>query len=329
MKKVILLTYRNNLYRDVLEEAGYTIMEYNLPVSKNDLQEIRDIPSCSFSIVEVDENTILKSTEIFDALSVKGRVICSVDKMTDPIKNVLLEKGVSDVVNPEKERELVSYVTTIDKTDKRSSGRILILDDNGVIKRILENLICRFNYKPVFVDSIDDLFNNILKIKPKFILINLGAEKVDLNVLVKRSYSNSDIKKIPVLAYKDMEDGLFVHEVLTGLNKLTRFILSLDELYSFLVDLLFKKEIVPLIATFNKFINLENFAYCVDETLGKIFFLDEKKIFDSENILNEENFNEMVGRIELIKKTLVKTEGIKWLRMDWDRKMVNTLGMGV
>jgi len=137
----------------------------------------------------------------------------------------------------------------IDEEPKEAAGTFVILNDDDAVKNVLMNIINRFKYRALFVGTVDDLFKAMADYGVRFMLINLGTKNIDLNGLVRKFYASQAAHNIPVLAYKDMREGLFVHELVGGLNRLTRYILSLDELYSLLVDMLFRREIIPLVSS--------------------------------------------------------------------------------
>ena len=74
------------------------------------------------------------------------------------------------------------------------------------------------------------MIDDLKKKDIQFILINSGMDNLDFPSLVKKSLSRVEMRKHPVIAYKDMTKGIFVHEVATGLNRLTKVILNIQEL---------------------------------------------------------------------------------------------------
>ncbi|OHD71254.1 MAG: hypothetical protein A2W19_10765 [Spirochaetes bacterium RBG_16_49_21] len=328
MKQLILATTKNFLYREELVRNGYSVTEYNLPVPESGMEEIESLESSRICIAEVSEEIVNSNSRLFDVLRKKGKILCLSGQISNTVKKFLLDHGISDLLqNPSADR-LMPYVRIMSEKTLGRSGSMVILDDSDAAKEVLKNIITRFDYQPVFIASVEELFCSALNSGVRFVLVNLSARSLDLNGLVKKFYACQHSTTIPVLVYKDMREGLFVHELVSGLNRVTRFILSLDELFSFLVDVLFKKEMIPLLASLKKSSDFDHCSSYADETVSRIFFMNEKSIFNQANILTEKNFNEMMRLIRAMETTLLKVFGLRWLKIEADNKGISTAGKG-
>ncbi|MCP4130702.1 MAG: hypothetical protein GY754_06940 [bacterium] len=327
MKTVLLITCQNSRYKDALIKADQIVIPYNQPVTKDEFEKIKKSRSWDYAIVEPDLENIAATRMLLSTISRNGRVICIVNDLTDALKKILLENGISDVIQADDIKRLLAYIKVFNKEAATNAGKILILDDNPTTKKILKSIITRFNYKPVFAASTDALFKNLGQANLQLILMNLGLKNLDLNDLIRKSYSQTDLKRIPVIAFRDMSTGLFVHELISGLNKLTKFILSPDELYSFLIDILFRKEIIPVVGTINKSVNYEGLSFFSKETLSQIYHTNENSIFTYDNLLHEDNIEGMLHLMTLFKKTVIKADGFKWLRKKIQSPETKTCGV--
>ena len=328
MKQALLITYDNPRFRAAFNPVNYSVREYELPVSADTLRLIETVTWCESILVEVLADSVDQYGELFNRIQNKGRIIVLVDRMTDAVRRFLLEQGVADVLMGADRDDIGTYLATADEAGTGDRGSIVILDDNLITRRLLKSIIERFNYAPVLIDTVDELFNNCLNSGVRFILVNLGTRLLDLNGLVRKFYDHRGVKKIPVIVYKDMREGLFVHELVGGLNRLTRYILSHDELYSLLVDLLFKKEVMPRIAALKKLSGFDENAPFVDESVSQAFFLNEKNIFGGSDILGDDNFPALAGAARSLRSSLVMTMGLRWLRIGIDKKNFNTAERG-
>ena len=326
MKQVLLVTSKNFLYREELVKGGYSVTEYNLPITQEKISEIGQIPSCSFSIAEATAESIDKNSELYPILRKKGNVICCADVMTDEMKRFLLDCGISDVLLKHTASHFLPVLKIIGEALDGDTGTFVVLNDDGAIREIEMNIMTRFKYRTVFVGSVDELFGAVADYGVRFILINLGTKAIDLNGLVRKFYASQAAHNIPVLAYKDMREGLFVHELVGGLNRLTRYILSLDELYSLLVDMLFRREMIPMVATLKKLTDFDA-SSCYDaESLSQAFFSCEKNIFDQANLFDEDILSSLIRVVQGMNKTILKTETLKWLKIEINRKDISIAG---
>ena len=328
MKRVLLITSKNSLYRDELIKGGYTVTEYDIPLSQEKLSEIEHLPLCSFSVVEAISDSIDTNKELYPLLRKKGNVICLSEGITIDQKRCLLDCGISDLMLKYHEGHFLPILKIIDEISKGDAGTFLILNDDDAVKKVVMNIIKRFNYRAMFVGTVDDLFKAVTDYGVRFMLINLGTKNIDLNGLVRKFYASQAAHNIPVLAYKDMREGLFVHELVGGLNRLTRYILSLDELYSLLVDMLFRREIIPLISSLKRLSDFDANACYDAETISQVFFSCEKNIFNQKNLLDDDTLSSIKNTVQDLNKVLLKTETLKWLRIEIDRKDISIAGRG-
>ncbi len=327
MKKLLLATTKNFYYRESLPKNGYSITECNLPASTEDLDGIKCHQPFDVCIIEFKEEMTEANADLYSLFGGKTKVLCLADQIGSKGREFLINKGISDLLLRSRANQLIPYLEIMSESPGGGAGTIVVLDDNNPVIGIVSNIIGRFNYTPTPIGSVEELFNSALDSRTRFVLVNLGVKSLDLNGLVRKFYNGTYTGTIPVVVYKDMREGLFVHELVGGLNRLTRFILSIDELFSFLVDILFKKEILPHIASIKKASEFEDLYSYSEETVSRVFFMNEKRFFNQANILNDENFNQMVDITSKIKKSLLMVEGLKWLRIETDKRS-SVLGEG-
>ena len=326
MNNILLITTKNAIYRDALVKRGFTVSEYSLPVSPNLVSEIEKAPPCLAAITEVADVNTESGKELFSALRGKGHVICFAEAVTCDEKSFLLDCGVTDVLLSYNESHLVPYIRIIGEEPAGDAGSFIVLDDNTADRDVVKSIIGRFGYRTIPVKTVEELFKKAPQSGVRFILVNLGSKGLDLNGLVRKFYSDSSARSIPVLAYKDMRDGLFVHELVGGLNKLTRYILSRDELYSLLVDILFRKEVVPLVASIRKLADYEANVCYDTETLSQAFFRCEKNIFTQKSLHDGDTLSSMMKAVQGLNRAILKAEGLRWLSLNGDRKDISTAG---
>lgn len=326
MKRIDLITSKNSLYRDALTGLGYSLAEYIFPVSPAVIGELQRGEPGEFTVAEADAPGIQAHAELYRMIGLRERVICCAKSLSPENKNFLLTCGIADVIGDHDDEKLVSVMKSFAGSSELTSGTFIILEHGTANRKVLKSIIGRFNYRVIFVNSADELFEQSFDGGVQFVLINLGSAGLDLNGLVRKSYSRELAKSVPVLAYKDMREGLFVHELVGGLNRLTKYILSLEELYGLLVEVLYRKEIIPLVASLRKLADIDANACYDSASLARAFFACEKTIFSQASLLTDEIFGSMSEIVRRFHAATLKVESLKWLKFEIDRKGISIAG---
>lgn len=327
MKKVLLATSKNSLYRAPLEAGGYAVSEFPLTAGPAALDEVRRLPLHDFVLADAAGCTG-ETCGLYRALREKGRLICVADGMRKELKERLLDCGISDLLVKSEPASLVPLLPVIGEERAGDAGSFIILDDENPAREVLGAITARFNYSTVLISTTDELFDGVIGPGVRFILVNLGTRALDLNGLVRKFYASVPARGIPVLAYKDMREGMFVHEFVGGLNRLTRYILGLDELYGLLVDLLFRREVVPLVARLNRESQADaNTAFNAD-TLNQVFYMCEKRLFEGTDLLGDDALSSMAQTLRALERAVRNVETLKWLKTGIDQNSISTAGTG-
>ncbi len=326
MKRIDLITSKNFLYRSALTGMGYTITEYSFPVSPAVLGDLQRGEPAEYTIAEADAAGIQAHAELYRIIGLRERVVCCAKCLSPENRNFLLTCGIADVIEVDDDEKLVSALKSFGSGSELRTGTFIILEHGTATRRVLKSIIGRFGYRVIFVNSVEELFEQSLDGGVQFVLINIGSAGLDLNGLVRKSYSRELAKSVPVIAYKDMREGLFVPELVGGLNRLTKYILSMEELYGLLVEVLYRKEIIPLVASLRKHADYDTNACYDTESLGRAFFACEKTIFSQASLLTDEIFGAMTEIERRIHAATMKVESLKWLKFEIDRKTISTAG---
>ncbi len=325
MKSIFLITYRNSQYRKVLENSGYEVHELVSSHSDETLNRIKTIPVCDHTIVELVDDS-MGSFKLLETLSNRDGVICISNKISSRLKVKLLLNGISEFLTLPDNARLLSYLRSIDLQDNSSFGKILILDGSGPTKKILKSIISRYRYEPQFVENMEEFFENVSKRKYQLMLVNIGSTKLEMNSFVRQAHGSSGMKHSPLVTYKDLSGGLFVHEMIAGLHRFTKVILSLEELFGFLVDFLFRKTIIPRVEKLNSSLNFNELDFYAYESLSQIYNKRTNDLLHLDNILDDEGIESMLLSVNAIRRTLVKTDGLRWLSLGNEK--VATCGVG-
>jgi len=328
---VNLITSKNEQLRQPLHNEGFVINEFH-PMSENhNLEEKIVKGKTNYTLLEISDIENSGTEELSEKVKLlyeKSKLIIFSETMTPGLRKFLLKMCISDCITDSSPERIASYIKNLNIKPEVKPGTFIILDDNQLQKNMFNSIIKRFGYKTLFVSTIEELFQKVTEPDNIMILINIGSTGIDLNALVRRSYINSDIKKIPVIAYKCMDQGLFVHEIINGLNRLTKVILSPEELYCMLTDMLFKKEITSYTNSYISSLKYEKIYTYAGKTIQQIYYENHGDPCDQESLFEKERIDSMIESAEMISRTLIRAEGIIWLKHTESSQNRPTCGAG-
>jgi hypothetical protein len=313
MNEIFLITFRNKLYRESLQKSGFSVREFSPPDDEL-CSVIEQTASVSaVAVLEVRDETIERCADLLELLVKKEMsVILITGVLTDRIRTLSRHYGIPDILEGHDPVTLRDYIDVIN-TPSKSMGKVIILDDAPPNRSIMRAIFMRFHYQPLFITTLDALFDTVQKYTAQLVLINLGTEHFDVNDFVRRAYSHSKMKKIPLIVYKDIEE-LFVTEIISGLNRLTKVILSTDELFSFLITFLFRLELFHKIEHLNTLTSYP--ADAVSGTLQKAINAGGSDIYSLPNLIDSNVYGELLSLSDSMHAVLKKIEGLRWLVRD-------------
>ncbi|MCL1865331.1 MAG: hypothetical protein FWF73_05910 [Spirochaetes bacterium] len=331
MDIVNLITTNNNLLKQPLLNRGFTVNEFDSLII-NKLYEKKEDEADNFSLIEISDFNEFKNEEFLEKIKwfyKNSKLIILSETMTLDQKKILLKFGISDCITHFAPERIASYIKSLSFKLEEKFGKFIILDDNTAHKNIINSIIKRFGYGTKFISTTEELFQVIGDSDNIMILVNIGTTDLDVNGLVRRSFANTDIKKNPVVAYKNMDQGIFVHEISNGLNKLTKVIFSPEELYSMLLDLLFKKEIISHTTSFMTSLRYDKNNSYFRKTLQQLYYENSLNIFGEESFFERDRIDSMVTLLEMMNETFLRAEGIIWLKQSEADQKKTVCGVGV
>jgi hypothetical protein len=314
---VNLITSKNEQLRQPLHNEGFVVNEFSPSTDNNNLEEKIIKGKTNYTLLEISDFENSGSTILAGRIKLlydKSKLICFSSDMTPDLRKFLLKTGISDCITDFSPDRIASYIKNLNIMPETRPGTFVILDDNELQKNMFNSIIKRFGYKTRFVSTTEELFEIAAEPENLMILLNIGTAGLDLNDLVRRSYINSDIKKNPVIAYKCMDQGLFVHEIINGLSRLTKVILSPEEIYCMLTDMLFKKEITSFTNSYISSLKYEKIHTYAGKTIQQIYYENQGDPCGQESLFDKERIDSMIDSSEMIRRTLIRAEGIIWLR---------------
>ncbi len=305
------------------------IRTFSLPVAGEAATDFNNLkaPAGSLALIGIGAGPSQGLDAAVNDLHMKGiPVIAYASAPVSGIRERCLALGIADILTGDALAGIAEYYAACNPRSPAKGG-ILIVDDDPARVRILTSIITRFGYAVKAVDSMDAMFEQAALPGFHLNLMNIGTRKFSVEAFVKRAYSSAQIKKIPIIAYKCLKDGLFVHEITAGLNRYTKVILSPDELYGLLVNLLFRSEIAPAMKSLNKAVKTEELMPLASLSPGQIYFTLGTGLCSDPYILTGDTIGTIRTMAEKLRESFIRIEGIRWLVRD--AKPGPTCGGGV
>ncbi len=296
----------------------YTLIEHNAPLTMVKIEEHLQGQRTSYTILEIDNSFLSNYTgavETLNYLVSRNRVIVVTENMNDSLRKLLIHCGIAHCFTSTEARLLQEHFDSLSSSSGGiNRGKILVLDDLPQYKSILKAVTESLEYSCDFTNNVDELFKLVGMNKYQLILMNIGTKKVDMNRIIRKSYTNHAIKRVPIIAYKNMDHGIFVHEFLNGLKKLTKIILSPEELFCAIFELLYKKRIMTCISSMNEAVSFENYSNYPEESIAKIYYEIHGELCSQENICTDEHIRALRKNIDEMQNIVIRSESIRWLK---------------
>jgi|GEM_PF-626323 len=333
MKQINLITEKNPSYSKYFINTGYDIIEHSTALPLERLRSEIKGKKNSFTVIEATESFLSDYHEACEKIRLANsinRIIIISEEISPRLRMVLLKCGIPDCLPSTDPLKLRNYIANIlPRKEKQSLGKILVLDDINEYKQILSTITERLEYNCDFISKVDELFSSIKKNQYKLILLNMGTRGIDINQIIRKSYTDHGIRKFPIIAYKNMDEGMFVHEFLNGLNKLTKVILSPEELFSTILDLLYKRRIMKLLSGMNNTMKFEKYSHYSEETISQIYYDIHRDLCTQENLFTTDHLETTHSIINEMTSILIKIDGLRWLKNDVKPNSRATCGQGV
>ncbi|MCU0847635.1 MAG: hypothetical protein MUD12_07080 [Spirochaetes bacterium] len=309
MHRLLLVTFKNSFYRNDLEGSGFEITEFHPNVPDSELENLTS-SVYDFAVVELNDLLARDPRGVLAGVAKKNRVLCLSNRITRDLKEMLLEHGIVDLLDGDDPGRIASYLLELLK-ERKAEDKIFVMDDDAASVSAIKNISARFSVETSVISSMDSLFENAGE-GPRLILVNLASKMLDLNLLIRKAYSDHSIRKIPFLVYKDMKTGLFVHEFISGLNRITKYILDTPEMLGLLARLFFRRDMMPLSHRLDGLLRTGDYTRFVDGNLSQVYFNNEEILVQPDPVTNE-SFEEIVGVNDGLKEGLIKIDGLRWL----------------
>ena len=315
MGKLYLFTENNHIIKEYLPEFDCRHLSPEFPEFTPDDMVVYQI-----------SNGALRALQECLPLNPMCEYIVATEEITPEQKDFFLQNGIACVIQTTEPEKISAYIKAMSSTAPKNTGKMLVYDDKKNTSGIIRTITSRFGYETVFVDSTDSFFKSVTEGEYHFILVNLGCDNLDIAAFVRGCDSHPKIKASPLIAYKDAIDSLFIHEITSGINRYISYILSPEELYSFLLDILFKKEFMPLIKRLNIESHFTEFSRFCDDPLKRIYYEAKGNILTLSNILDKKSIFSISSAIADIEESLIRVSALNWLRLFEEKASIEKTG---
>ena len=289
--------------------------ESTFPLSDTDIKKIKKSKFNGIVIIETTDDNIPAMKDLLDTLNANSAHIIIAGNLNQNSKSFLIDNSVSDIITSGNAEQVIDYIKAFTQNNNTNMGSILIFDDSESRTKILKNIIQRFNYKPVISSETDEFFNN-LNNNIEIALINIATKNFHIKNFTKKINSSVDFKKTPLIPYKNMNEGIFIHETMSGIHRIAKVILSVEELYSFLIDILFRKKLFPALHSLNTKPGYDNILQFSHDPLQKIYKCMGPDIFTLDNMIGNEEYDKWKYLIKSVENIFLRIDGLRWLLKD-------------
>lgn len=324
MGPIYLIAKYPNLYAPALQKSGCEVIPCPPPCAGTLHPGLGEAGTDACVIIDTD---VIPPEEL-DALLARcgdARIICLAGALTQQSREAFLSRGVADVVVGPDPQRLASYVHH--PAVAAALGKIVIWDDDPGRARILRSIITRFGYEPWFVADLDAAEQSLVSLDAYLFIFNICVRGMDVSALVRKSVASTAFRKVPALAFQDMQAGVNIHQLLAGLHRITRVILSPVELYGFLVTILFRKELIPVLGRLNHSLEFERHAGYAAVTLSQAYHAHAHELFDPGRLFEEVPLESILPMAHALERSLLKLYGLQWLGRRVDAQEQVTCGV--
>ncbi len=243
-------------------------------------------------------------------------------------RGFLFSHGIADLLDFPDPQSIGAYLRAIAApAANQVRRRILIFDNREASSRMLSAIIPRFGCLPVIAATSGEFFGRMAEDESDLLLLNLNNKDFDLGDFIRRCHASGDIRKSPLIAYRDMRDGIFVNEIISGLNRYCSYILSPEELCGFLLDILSRKEMSLLVSELNENSLFKRFEYCAEASLGQIYLAEKKDILSLPGLTGEKTVSGIRDTARGIENLMIKISGLRWMRPEPSGEKTLTCGL--
>lgn len=314
--ELLFMSHNDSLFTQIEDVPDIIIRRIPLPFDRSSVTSfLAGAGETSIAFLDLQAADQSLSEFTIDLCRTQGaRTITFSPEFDAGLKKFLLRNGVADIYNERSFKYFGPFISLLrERRSSDTAGTIIILDDDPRITGILKSILKRFSYMPVITSSLQEFFEALPLHTPSLILMGLSTKKFDIQAFVKTAHGNPSVRRAPLIAYKKPDDGIYVHELVSGINRYTKVILSPEELYSLLLHIMFRREIAPYMGTLSSTLDISSFSMLYNAPLSQMYYNLGVDLCSAEYIFTEEKITHLHDVLGKIHAAIVKAESIKWL----------------
>jgi len=317
-QSIILITNRNKEISAYL--SGTYFVEWEIETGQcnynNEKFKNAVITGDIILIENVSVQNIGTIMDVWSQRSKPGRLIFCVDQIKPEGKKNLISQGMTEILIHKTVEEIVNYIRMTSEKPKGSYGNIALLDSDTIQNTIISQVVSVFHFNVIRAATIDELIDLVHRENVEMVLMNIGSKNLNIQEFIRKTYTDTVFKGTPFIPYKANLDDVFIHEILSGLHRLSKVVLSAEELYSFLVSTLFRKVfLTPLyrLKTVTAATGTPQFAR---ESLRQLYHSIGYDLFTMDHICGEEHCKQYRGYVRELEYAMNVIDGFQWLLLE-------------
>lgn len=313
MKKIFLATSNNASISKFLEFPEAIIEEIpDFPESIPKTVQSISLAD-SLLICEINNYTVNGVISFFQQHShISFNHFCMYPEFDGSLRLQLIESGLCNIIITSDSQLASRCLRTIDDSIKQPfRGTVHIMSNASPFLRLLGRVVRRFHYDVKNAYSTDELIELSETQTPDLFLVDMDTCGFDSIEFAKKTSAGISIKKAPLILYKDMRNGLFVHDFNPTLQRLAKVILSREELLNFLLTLLFLSEISSPANAVTSFLQKTDIAG--GKRFREIFYASGPDLCYVGNFFSGESFATLAKAGERINDLIERIEPLRWM----------------
>jgi hypothetical protein len=250
-----------------------------------------------------------------------GRDVCVTARtLTDELSDAMKASGIARFLDY---KALGTFLPVAVSPEKKS-GNVLLVDDCDAHFTMLRSICGLFGFGISVEAEIESVIKAISD-EPSVIIHNLSLQSIDLIAFVKRT-SRSALASVPYIAFKNEGDAVSMHELHCGIGRITKVILSRDEMFSVISYNLFMKEFYERFRLLETAVSGEPRAVFSENNLKKVYFSHKNSFFDDHMKSTVSSHFNTAPMIDFTRETLAKCASLEWLLLNNDRPSLEGIG---
>lgn len=302
----------------MLQELLVNLACVPIPHELAEAEQVAEFAADDIVLYHVSD-TSLETAEQWIKRNGKCHQICITNEITNAQQVFFIKNGIANVLNTTVPKEIAAFIDGFLNKPEAGKGRMLALTNKENHQSLMRSTLEHFGYEAAFAGTTDEFFASIKNDAKSegfnFYFIDLSSEELDVNAFVRGCSLTDEIRKAPLIAFKDFNGGLNIHDLTAGLNKYANYLLSIEELLSFLTDNLFRMELMHLVKQINEASYYSRFGSWSGDSIEQIYYsMKGNNILNSQHILSDEKLLKITEATTEINRSIARVSSLNWIK---------------